>query len=526
MAFLDIFKRRAAPAPVVQKRGYAGASFNKQMRDWVAGSTNQDAETRTALRALRNRSRDLARNNDYVVNALRIVQNNVIGQGVKMQAQAFFSSAGRKANRPNKPATEAIEAARNRWKRAQNCHVGGQLTYEEIARLSILSVARDGEVLIRMVPQKFGSSLVPLGLEVIEADHLDEEMNGRANNGNEIRMGVEVDLWGRPVAYHLFQRHPGDYQRAIRDKMPKIRVPASEIIHLFRQDRAGQTRGLPWIASSVESVRHMTGVVQAEVIAARAAACQMGFIETPEGQYEADDTDDDGSGNLAFEPGTIRSLGAGEKFVSHAPARPAGLLEPFMRFMLRGVAAGFGVSYSSLGLDYSQANYSASRLELLNERDNWRAIQAWFISAFEQRVYEAWLQAAVLSGVLDLPFYEVRPELYDTPKWVARGWSWVDPAKEVRAYKEAVRCGFMTQSEVIMYAGGEFDEFVVARQREIEANAEAGLVFDTDAAQVTGSGQAQVDPDENVDAAEEIDADEEVGGETPVPAGKKATEDA
>jgi lambda family phage portal protein len=525
MALFDLFKRRPA-APVAHKRAYTGASFGKQMRDWVAASTNQDAETRMALRALRNRSRDLARNNDYVVNALRIVQNNVIGQGVKMQAQASFSSSGRKANTSNKAANEAIETARNRWKRADNCHVAGQLTYEEITRLVILSVARDGEAIIRLVPQKFGTSPVPLALEVIEADHLDEEMNGRARNGNEIRMGVEIDMWGRPVAYHLFQRHPGDYQRGDRDRMPRIRVPASEIIHLFRQDRAGQTRGLPWIASSVESMRHMTGVVQAEVIAARAAACQMGFIETPEGQYEADDTDDDGSANLSFEPGTIRSLGAGEKFVSHAPARPAGLLEPFMRFMLRGVAAGFGVSYSSLGLDYGQANYSSSRLELLNERDNWRAIQAWFISAFEQRVYEAWLQASVLSGVLNLPFYEVRPELYDTPKWVARGWSWVDPAKEVRAYKEAVRCGFMTQSEVIMYAGGEFDEFVVARQREIEANADAGLVFDTDPAQVTGSGQAQVDPDANVDSAEEIDTTEEPSSDQMAAADKKATQDA
>ena len=493
------FVPKAAP----QQRQYAGADFGRLFSDWVAGSTSQDAESRMALRTMRNRVRQLGRDNDYVVNALRAIQNNVVGQGVGMQAQVM-RLRGPGAGKMDDATNSAIETAWTAWKRADSCHTAGVLSFEQIERVLVRSVAESGEIFVRLIRKPFGRSPVPLGLEIIEADLLDESYNGESLQGNQIRMGVEVNEWHRPVAYHFFTQHPGDIQfggtAGVAQK--RIRVPANEVIHLFRTERPGQTRGIPWFASALTRLRHMNGYEEAEVIAARASACQMGFIKTPNLDFEPQDpayqdaTMMDGQRVESFEPGKIRTLGPGEEFQAFAPTRPSGLLDPFMRYMLRATAAGVGVSYETLSKDYSQSNYSSSRLALLDDRDTWRQLQSWLIAAFHQRVFEAWLQLAVLSGTLNLAGYEIQRDRFEAVKWMARGWSWVDPAKEISAARMAVRAGFTTLTDVIAQQGGDYEDLVRTRRRELDFAEEQEVYFDTDPEEFTDKGQAQVEAPE------------------------------
>jgi lambda family phage portal protein len=162
-----------------------------------------------------------------------------------------------------------------------------------------------------------------------------------------------------------------------------------------------------------------------------------------------------------------------------------------MRQCLRSIAAGLGVSYETVSRDFSQTNYSSSRLSLLEDRDNYRQIQGWLIENLHQVVFDAWLDMAALSGALNLPGYDNDPGRYNAAKWMPRSWEWVDPLKEVQAYKEAVRCGFMTQGEVVAKSGGDLDELLTTRANELERAQELGLVFDTNAAQVAFTGVEQ-----------------------------------
>lgn len=497
------------PRVRMARRQYSGAGFGRTMNDWVAGSTSGDAEIRTSLRTMRNRSRQLARDNDYVKNALRQIQNNVVGQGVNMQAQ-IMGKRGPGAGSLSTPQNKLVEDEWSKWKRADSCHTAGKMSFSQIERHLMRTVARDGEVFIRMITQRMGRSKVPLALEILEADYLDENYNGTAANGNEIRMGVEVDVWQRPVAYWFYERHPGDYQHTKLNIEPRRRVPAEDVIHLgrFEDERSGTTRCVPWFDSALTRLRHMAGYEEAEVIAARASACQMGFIETPDPDYEPADPNEivDYERVDNFEPGKITTLAPGEKFSQFSPTRPSGLLDPFMRFMLRGVAAGVGTSYESLSKDYSQSNYSSSRLALLDDRDTWRELQAWLIETLHQRVHERFVMLGVFAGVFAFTGFETDQEAFSRPRWMPRGWSWIDPSKEISAYKMAVRSGIMTLSDVIAQNGGDFEELAAARRRELDVCEELDLVFDTDPKVVDAAGASQSSdplspPDPNANAA-------------------------
>ncbi|MEY8688332.1 MAG: phage portal protein [Leptothrix sp. (in: b-proteobacteria)] len=476
------------------KRAYAGATWGRTTADWVTLSTSADAELYTGLRTLRNRTRQLVRDNEYAKQALRLIVNNVVGQGIKMQGQVMQRRGGKLDEKVN----DQIEALWEQWgSKGKWCHTAGRLSWADIQRMAIRGVAESGEVLIRKVRRPFGGSPVPFALEVIEADQLVENWSGRTANGNEIRMGVEVDEWQRPVAYWLYPRHPGDNMvSGVPQGNDYQRVPADEIIHLGLFERPNQTRCVPWFHAAMVKLRHMGGYEEAEIVRARASASIMGFIQSPEVDLPGEEGGGsdglmDGERVMDLAPGVIKELAPGETFTGFDPSSANPAIEPFMRYMLRSFAAGVGISYESLSRDYSQSNYSGSRMGLLDDRDNWRILQQWLITSLHQEVFEAWVQMAVLGGGLNLPAYESLPHLYHDVRWMPRGWDWVDPAKEVAAAKAAVRAGFMTAGDVIAAKGGDYEDVYRQRRRELDLADEYNLVFDTNPAQVNDKGAEQ-----------------------------------
>jgi lambda family phage portal protein len=380
------------------KRMYAAAQNNRLTSDWISQATSADSEVRGSIRMLRNRARQLVRDSDFAKSALRAVKNNVVGTGIKVQAQVRMQRGGRLAEEVN----ARIEEEFSRWTSAKRCHAGGKLSWYDIQRLCVTSMLESGEVFVRVVRQPFGNSRVPLGLELIESDLLDDDYNTITKDGNEIRMGVEIDKWGRPVAYHFFDYHPGDYQFSYAQKAAKrrIRIPADDIIHLYLIERPGQTRGISAFATAIMRLRNLSGYEEAEIVAARASSSMMAFVRTPDQELFEDGTFDQES-VLDFSPGSIRRLAPGEEMQFFTPNRPDDAFTPFVQQMLRAVAAGIGCSYTQVSSDFSQSNYSSSRLELLETRTHYKVLQQYVIEALCEEVYERWLDMAVLAGVLD-----------------------------------------------------------------------------------------------------------------------------
>jgi len=229
------------------------------------------------LRVLRNRCRELARNDEYVRRYLGLLKTNVVGpHGVNVQAKARNADGSLDA-----PGNKIVENAWKAWGQRGNCTVDGRLSWVDAQRLFIETLARDGEVLVQFVNGY--SNLERFAIEFVEADILDEELNTKADNGNRIRMGVEVDDFGKAVAYHLLGEHPGDHEFVNSYSRKHVRVPADQMLHVFLPERAHQTRGVPMLATAIGALKMLHGYREAELVAARVAASKMGFITSPDG---------------------------------------------------------------------------------------------------------------------------------------------------------------------------------------------------------------------------------------------------
>lgn len=491
------FGRVEQPAP--QPRGrrpslrmYAGARITRLTSDWFSKWTSADAEIKTSLRLLRDRSRQLVRDNPYAKQAKRTTQINVIGQGIKMQAQVMQLRGKKRDDRIN----TLIEGGWERWCRPDSCDVAGKNSFYMMELLAAGALPESGEVLFRLVRRPFGRSRIPLALEILESDMLDENWQGSVlAPGNQWRMGVEINEWGRPVRYAFHKRHPGDFGfiNPRQDTGERVFMDAKDIIHLFIPERPNQTRGVPWFAPVMDDLHQLEGYESAAVIRARSAASLMGFITSPEGELQGDDVETD-QRISEFEPGVFKYLAPGESITVPQLSSPDAQYEMFVRAKARRFASGFGCSFETISRDFSQTNYSSSRLSLLEDREHWRMVQAYLIENFHQRVFEEWLAAAVLAGELDLPDYELRPDRYDRPRWQARGWSWVDPLKEVQAYREAEAAGYMTKSQIIAQLGGDLEENFQQIAREQDLAQQLTIALDADKKGATAPASADQQP--------------------------------
>ena len=322
-------------------RMYQGARVSRLTSDWVTSGTSADSEIKSSFKALRNRARQLCRDNDYARQALRSIQNNVIGHGIKHQSQVRMQRGGKLDENINGRIHEAWE----KWMHKSRCDVSGLLSFHDMERLLCRSLAESGEVFVRMIRQPFGGSRVPFALQVLEADYLIDDDIPQAAAGNTVRMGIEVDGYLRPQAYHFYANHPGDtYAGNPRTNGRRVRVPADEVLHLFLPERPGQTRGVTWFASALMRLHMLQGYEEAEVVRARASSALMGFIQSPEGELLGDEVYDNERVS-EFQPGVFKYLAPGESVTVPDLNAPDGQLEPFTRSMLRAVAAGVGVSF-------------------------------------------------------------------------------------------------------------------------------------------------------------------------------------
>ncbi len=296
----------------------------------VAG-TSANAEIGTALVRLRDRSRDLVRNNPYAAKAAHAVVSNLVGTGIMPRARAGDAAVNDRADRL--------------WARfAEACDADGLTDFSGLQALIVRAMVESGECLVRIRERRIEDGLaVPLQLQLLEPDHLDAGKTDELPGGGFVVQGVEFDALGRRRAYWLYPVHPGEVAMFRRAALVSQPVPAASVLHLFDRLRPGQVRGVPWFAPVILKLRDLDDYDDAELVRKKIEACFAAFVtgsddEETLGRASADA---DCRRVESFEPGMIEYLAPG-KDVKFATPSHAGGHAPYMRVQLHAIAAGVG----------------------------------------------------------------------------------------------------------------------------------------------------------------------------------------
>lgn len=491
---------RARGAWSAGRRSFASAESNNLTHNWSTTDYHVNQLLLRSLRTLRARSRDLKRNNDYARQFLRMVKTNVVGPngfGLQVHAKKRDGSI-------DTPDSNRCEQAFAKWSKREHCDFLGQLSFVEFCNLYMETLATDGEVLVRRVR---GSGLFGYQLQLLDPAMLDERYNVDLPGGRRIRMGVELDADGRPVAYYL-TRHPiADPRMFVNATADFVRVPASEIWHDFIVEQAGQLRGIPWMCTSIIRQHRLAAYETAALAAAEEGAKKLAWIGTPEGEMKslADAFDlDDGSinsGTLHSDSGGIHyaQLPQGFDLQSWDPKYPEQSFGDFVKAQLRGIAAGLGVNYHDLANDLEGVNFSSSRVGVLEVREVWKGLQRFAIDRLAARVYSEWLPLTILTGQLNLPMDKL--EKFDAAVWQGRRWAWVDPSKDVKANIDAIDNGLTSRTRVIRDMGQDPEEIWAELAKEKELLGE--LIRPKQAAAPVAAPDDEQDDDETDDTKED-----------------------
>lgn len=482
-AGLQRIRARAAAEGMLR---YEGAQRGRRTSNWIATGGSANAEIGPDLPFLRNRSRELVRDNPLISKALTVLVSNIVGTGIRPEADTGDARLN-----------AVIDAAFAAW--CKQCDADGQLDFYGLQQLMVRTQKESGEVIVRDRFRRPEDNLqVPYQIQVLESDYIDSSRQYWIADSGATIAGVVFDLLGQRTGYWIFPWHPGDVVKSVQDGFVSRLIPARAITHMYEKDRPGQVRGTPWCASVMIPAYDLDGYKDAERMRKKIESCLSVFEELAEGVEGspiATTSTDAKTGNRieTVEPGMIEYLKPGESIKTAAPAATGGYGE-YIAKEEHALAAGAGVMYEQMTGDLSMVNYSSFRAGNLEFRAAVEAYRAkTLIPMGLQPIWNRFIETAKLAGKIPVIDYRC--------KWTPPAWQSVDPEKDATANLADVRSGRKTWGQSVVEAGMDPARQLAAIidwNKQFDA---AGVVLDIDPRQVDRNrGASQIKQTEQMDS--------------------------
>ncbi|WP_024674085.1 phage portal protein [Pseudomonas syringae] len=454
------------------KASYEGGADGRRSASWDAPDTGVNSLIMPALRNLRSRSRAAVRNDPYAANAIDRRVSNLIGTGITPQPRTDDKALRR--------------ILQDLWEDWVDESDADQLSdfYGQQA-LVARTVEQSGECFVRLRPRRADEGFaVPLQLQCLAPEFVPHDKFETTSNGNIIRAGIEFNPMGQRVAYWCYRSHPSDMAALNSGYNLLVRIPASQMLHIFEPVEPGQLRGVPRLAPVLKRLRSLDNYDDAVLFRQEVANLFAGFIRKPsaDGPPMLDPltgapikTGADGfTPMVALEPGTMQELLPGEEVEFSTPPDGGNNYPDFMRQQLMAAAAGAGLPYELMTGDMRGVNDRSIRVVLNEFRRRLEQLQfSVYVHQLCRPVRAAWMDMAVLSGALELEDYAKRRREYLRTRWVPQGWSYIHPVQDVQSRTMEINAGLASRSEMCLRTGTDAE--IVDEENAADAARARGL---------------------------------------------------
>lgn len=430
-----LFPRRGAPARIAAKtrrplpatarkvRAYLAAQSSALLADWVGTSASANGVTDKEARRLRQRARELRENSWIAARYEALARENILGpNGVT------FAAYVPRPRGKNEEASRQLEDDWYAW--ATSVTADGQSLLSALETV-VNSWKIEGEAIVRL--RVLGDRL---GIEVLDADLLDQHYSEPLRDGRVVEQGVEKDTSGRVVAYYIWDGAEDSYGRRQRE-----RVPAEQILYTGHRTRPQQVRGITPLAPVMILINHLERLEEAVVILNRVTASKMYTLEAEEWATPLTDDNDE-----QIQPEQTEEIAPGASWITPYgwrtkmldPGQPTAQHDALIKQGLHEIAGGLNVSYMSLSGDLSSASYSSGRIGLFSEREGWTMDQQQLIDDILRPLFAAWLRWEVLARRIVLPDSVMIADVVRRSEWYGRKWPMLEPLKDAEAIEKLI----------------------------------------------------------------------------------------
>lgn len=378
-----------------------------------------DAAANPRARALlRNRARYEVANNSYARGIVSTLVNDTIGTGPRLQLTGL-----------DRAVSAEIETRFRAWSTA----VG----LADTLRAFREGKARDGELFGVLTTNPGVGHPVTLDVRLVAPERVaDDSLAPAAGTAGGRRAdGISFDPHGNPVGYRVSREHPSDVQNPGAPRADT--VAARDVIHYFRADLPGQSRGVPDITPALPVFAQLRRFMKASLTAAETSANIALAIYTEAPAFDSDGGEADAFETMDLDMGTMFTLPAGYKpsqvRAEHPSTRFVEVVSAYIAEAGRCLSMPFNVAAGNS----SSYNFASGRLDHKVYFKSISVEREIIGRVVLDRVLAAWAAEAVLvSGYLSLG---ARAALAGatTPahKWFWDGFEHVDPLKEASAQR-------------------------------------------------------------------------------------------
>lgn len=465
--------------------GYSngGASLlHKALKSWLPVHLSARADIDEHLHLLRNRAADLALNNPIGAAIINTLTAGTIGNGLRLFPRIKAELVGLTTQQA-RDWSRRVQEEFDLW--AADCDFLRRNTFKELQSISFRSMLYDGDNFV-LFKRRVPSKLQPYSLRVqlIEAQRVCNPMFAGIGNqvemlykGNRVVNGIEVDNAGAQVAIHVANRLWQEPTTLTRD-LTWQRVlwrgrlsGAANVLHICKDSVPGQFRGVPVLASVIQSLKQLSRYSDAELSASIIRSFFSIFFTKQKNNFDLNQLTVDDVDTKDFKIGSpsVTDLPAGVDVKSIDSARQQSTFADFTDAFIKEICAAVELPFEVV-LKTFNASYSASRAALLQADETYRIRKTEFVTDFCQPIYEAFLTEAIALGRVKAEgFFDnaQRRRAWLAADWLKEKMPAIDPVKEAQAAIMRIEAGLSTREKEIIQLNGD-DWKSITEQLSIE----------------------------------------------------------